>query len=244
MVPSVIDLIGSGRLAITEADPAIIGLLPAPGRHSPADVERLGDLRGTEAQPERLQAPCRQSSLDAGRVILDPVNRLPNEPGILRNLRNSERLVPQHRPHRPELLARIARFPAEVGPAFSSLGGSFRPAAPLSWLRPAGPCRRGHEGNQRVADGAPHRVRGGAVESHVVDRGRRSATSAVEGTPVKGRRGAVPSLLEPMRKPHLVAARSDVRPMSVRRRCGPSANEVRSRSKAVSGCRSSDAGRQ
>ena len=122
MVPSVIDLISSRRQAITEADPAITGPLPAPGRHP---ARPMPSALAISVAPRRNRGDYRSHTDKAASTLAGSSNRLPSESGILRNPRNAERLVPQHRPHRLELLARIARFPAEVGMAFIGLACSI-----------------------------------------------------------------------------------------------------------------------
>jgi hypothetical protein len=70
VVPSVIGLIGSGRLAITEADPAITSPLPAPSRHSPGRCPV--PWRSPWAGPRPFNSRTLAASIDAGRPLYTP----------------------------------------------------------------------------------------------------------------------------------------------------------------------------
>src|SRR5580704_3832669 len=68
------------------------------------------------------QAPSNQSSLRALRIILDPIDRLPAQPGGLRDLRNAHSLLSKYAARGVELLPREARLAAKVGAVIIQLG--------------------------------------------------------------------------------------------------------------------------
>jgi hypothetical protein len=89
--------------------------------------------------------------------------------GLFGDLSDAHRLVPQHGAHLDELLAGEARLPTEVGPVATLL--SVLDTSPLCGLGrlSLGLRGRGHEGDQRIADGSLHRITGRPIEGEIVD---------------------------------------------------------------------------
>jgi hypothetical protein len=68
------------------------------------------------------QPPNNQRRLSTRRVILNSVDGLAGQAGLLRNLSDPHRLLPQHGAHLVELIARVARLAANVGAVAMLLG--------------------------------------------------------------------------------------------------------------------------
>ncbi len=135
-------------------------------------------LRFATAGECEVTAPRYQCSLSTRRVILDPIDGLSGQSGLLRNVSDAQRLLSQHGAHLHELLAREARLPVKVG-AFSTLLGVLDTGT-LRGPRSLSRCLRGrgYEGDQRVANCLLYRVSGRAIEGEVVDhRADRDATT-------------------------------------------------------------------
>ncbi len=68
------------------------------------------------------KAPTHQSTLSTRRVTLDPVDDLPGQASLSRNLSDAHGLLSQHRADLVELLAREAWLAADVGAVATLLG--------------------------------------------------------------------------------------------------------------------------
>ena len=69
-----------------------------------------------------LTSPNPQSTLSTRRVTLDPVDGLPGQAGLSRNLSDAHGRLPQLGAHLVELLAREAWLTTEVGAVATLLG--------------------------------------------------------------------------------------------------------------------------
>jgi len=95
--------------------------------------------------------PNSQSPLSTRRVTLDPVDSLPGQASLSRNLSDAHRFLSQHGAHLDELFAREAWLPTEVGAVAALLG--MLDTGPLSGFGSLSLCLRGrgHECDQRAA---------------------------------------------------------------------------------------------
>jgi hypothetical protein len=67
-------------------------------------------------------SPRRQRRLRARRIVLDPINRLPRQPGLFGDRGDGHRLLPQQIADLEELVAAEAWLAAEVGAIVILLG--------------------------------------------------------------------------------------------------------------------------